>query len=192
MSKTSKIFIIALIVFSILILTSLESMQFTNSAPKVIDLSNITLPSYKLPPNAKVTKEKIRDNLIKEIKMCREWNIPWDPHFPDGTVPTRAQVITIPYGEYTRIFFENKDASAATPKDKLYILVGIDIAEPLKQLAFNMVSIPPTQLRLWERTGALDSNRPVVNQELFLIDPMTGIVVEHGFYQGIFIFPKQD
>jgi len=55
-----------------------------------------------------------------------------------------------------------------------------------------MVSIPPTQLRLWERTGALDSNRPVVNQELFLIDPMTGIVVEHGFYQGIFIFPKQD
>jgi len=190
MKKIYKVFTIVLLLSSILLLTSFKTWQVRAEPPKVKDLSNIVLPSYKLPPDTKVTREEEIKKLSERIEMCKGGKIPWDSRFPDGPIPTRVQVIVIPYGEYTRIFFNNEEGSAGIPKDKLYILVGIDIAKPLKQAVVDM-HVPPSQMELWEQTGALDSNKPFINQELFLIDPMTSTVVEHGFYQGRFIFPKQ-
>jgi len=156
---------------------------------KVIMGRNTTIPWYKLPPGAKITKEEEIEGLSKRIERCREGKELWDNRFPDGAIPTRVQVITIPYGEFTRIFFDNKDASVLIPKDKVYILVLIDIKKTFRQIVAD-ISFPPGQMELWERQGLFESNRQFVCQEYELIDPLTGTVVEWGYNGKILILPK--
>lgn len=100
MKKLCKLILITLIFFGIFIPFTLKPKLASLRAepPKVIDLSNITLPSYKLPDNAKITKEELVRDLSKKLEMCREGKAVWDTRFPDGPIPTRIQVITISYG----------------------------------------------------------------------------------------------
>jgi hypothetical protein len=66
-----------------------------------------------------------------------------------------VQVVTILYGEYTKLMFDNKDASVLIRKGKLYILVVIDIQKTFRQAVFDM-RVPPDKMELWEREGLLD------------------------------------
>jgi hypothetical protein len=76
MKRIYKILIIAAMLFGISLVSSLEAEQLNTNSPKVIDFSNITLPSYKLAPNAKVTKEEESKDLSEKIEMCKEGKIP--------------------------------------------------------------------------------------------------------------------
>jgi len=191
MKKLYKIIVITAIIFAIFMPLTLKVPNLKAEPPKVIDLSNITLPLYKLPDNAKITKEELVRDLSKKLEMCREGKEFWDSRFPDSPLPTRIQVITISYGQFTKIFYDNKDASILIPKGKLYLLVVIDIAKPLREVIGDM-SVPYEQMELWEKQGLLESDKPFIVQQYQLIDPETGIVVEWGYNKNIFILPKQD
>jgi len=192
MKRIYKVIIILTILFGILVIPSSKVQQLNADLPEVIDLSNTIIPSYKLPPGAKITKEEEIEGLSQRIERCREGKEFWDSRFPDGAIPTRVQVITIPYGEFTRIFFDNKDASVLTPKDKVYILVLIDIKKTFRQAVADMKFLPPGQLERWERQGLFESNRQFVCQEYQLIDPLTDTVVEWGYNKKILILPRQE
>ncbi len=191
MKKTFKIFLLIAIVLGIILPFSLGRQNLKAEPPKVIDHSNITLPQRTLPSNAKVTKEEIIEKLTKKLEMCREGKEVWNTQFPDSSIPTRIQCITLTYEEFVRLFTGGKDASVLTPQDKLYILVVIDIEKPLSE-AIPYMSVPSEQMELWKKQGLLDSNKPFFYQEYQLIDPETGIVFEQGYNKVKVILPRQD
>lgn len=191
MKQTYKIIAIVSMIFIFSMLISFKLPSLKAEPPKIIDFSNITLPSYKLPDNAKITKEEEIKLLSQKLEDCKQGKTLWDKRFNDSRIPTRIQVITIPYGVFTKMFYGDKDKSVLIPNDKIYILIVVDIERTFRDVVTNM-TIPYEQMELWEKQGLINSDTPFIYQEYQLIDPETNTVVEWGYNKCIINLPKQN